>query len=105
MRRLLSVGLVALGALFALNQACGTDEPGSGFPAGTSSDAEAGAFTSSGFSSGAASSSSSSGSGIDSGPINDAPVAACGNGILDGNDACDDKNTYSNYGCSSTCLV
>lgn len=32
-------------------------------------------------------------------------TVACGNGILDGSEACDDGNTRSGDGCSSACLI
>ena len=109
MRRLFSLGFIAIGTLFALNQACGTDDPDSEFPSGSSSSGDGGSngFASSGFSSGTVSSSGTSTSGdpADSGPLNDASVPVCGNGIQDGNDECDDGNTKSDDGCSSTCKV
>lgn len=112
MRRLFSLGLIATGVVFSLTQACGGDDPDSGqFPPSTSSSGDGGTssgFASSGFSSGTSGTSNgetSSSGVIDSGPINDAPTPVCGNGIQDGADECDDKNTDSNDGCSSTCKV
>jgi fibro-slime domain-containing protein len=39
------------------------------------------------------------------GPCVKAPVNTCGDGIVAGNEECDDGNTTSNDGCSSTCAV
>ena len=42
----------------------------------------------------------------DAGVVVDAPTAGvCGDGVVDGNEQCDDGNTVSNDGCSSTCAV
>ena len=35
----------------------------------------------------------------------DAPVAICGDGIVDGTEQCDDGNTTSGDGCSATCTL
>ena len=32
-------------------------------------------------------------------------LAACGNGVLDPGEACDDGNTASGDGCSATCTI
>jgi|CZKU01.1.fsa_nt_gi fibro-slime domain-containing protein len=39
------------------------------------------------------------------GPCTKAPANTCGNGVVAGNELCDDGNTTSNDGCSSTCAV
>lgn len=108
MRRLLSLGLITTGFVFALTQACGSESgDGSSSSSGGLPDSGTSGFASSGFSSGNGSTSGSSTTGgvPDAGPINDAPVPVCGNGIQDGADECDDGNRDSSDGCSSSCKV
>jgi cysteine-rich repeat protein len=39
----------------------------------------------------------------DGGVVVDAPAGVCGDGVVDGNEQCDDGNTVSGDGCSATC--
>ena len=96
----------ALSATFILSGAaafflaCGTDDGGSQFPGQTAND-EAGAS-----SSGASSGFLDQGEG-GTGPGAEAgPASACGNGVKNADtEICDDGNTKSGDGCSSTCRV
>src|ERR1700689_5033658 len=40
----------------------------------------------------------------DAGTFQDAHTAVCGDGIIEGNEVCDDGNTVSGDGCSADCL-
>ncbi|MBX3233294.1 MAG: DUF4215 domain-containing protein [Labilithrix sp.] len=106
MRRLFSVGLISLGGFVAATGACGSESGDNTFNGGDAgSDAP---FGTSGFNPGTTTSSTSGTSGDpipDSGPIIDAPVPACGNSILDGDDECDDGNPTPDDGCSASCKV
>jgi fibro-slime domain-containing protein len=43
--------------------------------------------------------------GVAGGPCSKLPATKCGDGVLGGNETCDDGNTLSGDGCSSTCAV
>ena len=113
-RHIISIGLIAAGAVLALTAACGSDGDGacsSGTfcdPGNPNQDGGSSGFASSGFGTSSGDNGTSGTSGTDPGDggnFVDAPVAVCGNGIQDGNDTCDDGNTKSGDGCSDTCKL
>lgn len=106
MRRLISLGLVALGATVFFTQACGGSDGGATFSNDAGAKETGTPSSSGGFNTeGGVNPTGDDDDEVqtDGGPINDATAPICGNGILDPNETCDDGNKTANDGCSDTC--
>lgn len=95
---------IALCAWGACTQDFGQFEPGAGFASGSTTTGAAGGSTSTASGGGNGGSGASTGNG-GAGGQGGGSMPACGNGVQDPGEQCDDGNTTSGDGCSASCTI